>query len=205
MLQQLAPAFRMTVLITVLTGLIYPGVVTGACQLLFKTKADGSLIQQNGRIVGSSLLGQNFTRAGYFHPRPSAAGDQGYDPLASQGSNLGPTSRKLYERIRASSAQFRKENPSYRGPIPADAVTASASGLDPHISIQNARAQAARVAEARGVGVPAVEALIARKTEGRALGIFGEPRVNVLELNLELDSKFAKHASGSGASAHTLN
>ena len=132
MLQQLAPALRMTVLLTVLTGLVYPAVVTGLCQVLFRYRANGSLVVQNGQTAGSLLLGQNFTRPEYFHPRPSAAGNDGYDPTASSGSNLGPTSQKLYDRVKASAEQFRKENPDYTGPIPVDALTASGSGLDPH-------------------------------------------------------------------------
>ena len=117
MLQQLAPALRMTVLLTILTGLIYPGVVTGVCQLFFKSKANGSLIVRNGQVIGSTLIGQNFTRPEYFHPRPSAAGNDGYDPTRSGSSNLGPTNQKLYERVKASAAQFRKDNPDFTGPI----------------------------------------------------------------------------------------
>jgi potassium-transporting ATPase KdpC subunit len=192
MLQQLAPAFRMTVLLTVLTGLIYPGIITGLCQILFNSQANGSLISQNGQIIGSSLLGQNFTRPEYFHPRPSAAGTDGYDPTSSSGSNLGPTSQKLYDRVKASAEQFRKENPSYSGPIPADALTASGSGLDPHISVANAMAQAARVAKARGASTSTIESLIGSTTEGRDLGFLGESRVNVLKLNLQLDREFSK-------------
>ncbi len=192
MLKQLAPALRMTVLLTVLTGLLYPAVVTGLCQLLFKTQADGSLVLKNGQVIGSSLLGQNFTKPEYFHPRPSAAGNDGYDPTASQGSNLGPTSQKLYDRMKAAAAQFRNENPDFTGPIPADALTASGSGLDPDISVANAHIQAARVAKARGVSAPTIESLIASATAGRDLGFLGEPRVNVLKLNLELDSQFTK-------------
>ncbi len=187
MLQQLAPALRMTLLLTVLTGLIYPGLVTGLCQALFANQANGSLVVQNGQVVGSKLLGQNFTKPKYFHPRPSAAGNDGYDPTASQGSNLGPTSQKLVDRMKASAEQFRQENPGYRGAIPADAITASGSGLDPDISIANAQAQAARVAQARSISRAAVEALIASLTENRDLGFLGEPRVNVLALNLALD------------------
>src|ERR1700719_3466333 len=193
MLQQLAPALRMTVLLTVLTGLIYPGVVTGVCQLLFKNKANGSPIVRDSQVVGSTLIGQNFTRPEYFHPRPSAAGSDGYDPTASGGSNLGPTSEKLYDRVKASAAEFRKDNPDFTGPIPADALTASGSGLDPHISVANATAQAARVAKARGVSPATVSNLISSPTEGRSLGFLGEPRVNVLEVNLELDRQFPKH------------
>ena len=190
MLQQLAPALRMTVLLTILTGLIYPGIVTGVCQLLFKSKSNGSLIVQNGQVIGSRLIGQNFTRPEYFHPRPSAAGNDGYDPTASGGSNLGPTSQKLYDRVKTSAAQFRKDNPDFTGPIPADAVTASGSGLDPEISVANASAQAARVAKARGVSVATIGNLVSSATERRTLGFLGEPRVNVLALNLELDSRF---------------
>ena len=193
MLKQLAPALKMTVLLTVLTGLIYPGVVTGVCQVLFRSQANGSLVMQNGQIVGSSLLAQNFTRPEYFHPRPSAAGNDGYDPTSSSGSNLGPTSQKLYDRVKASAEQFRKENPDYTGPIPADALTASGSGLDPQISIANANAQATRVAKARGASESAIENLISTATEGRDLGFLGEPRVNVLKLNLVLDRQLPKH------------
>jgi potassium-transporting ATPase KdpC subunit len=193
MLQQLAPALRATVLFTVLTGLIYPGIVTGVCQVLFRNQANGSLIVQNGQVVGSSLLGQNFTRPEYFHPRPSSAGNDGYDPTASSGSNFGPTNQKLYDRVKASAEQFRKENPDYKGPIPADALTASGSGLDPHISVANAYAQAARVAKARSASASRIEALIASSIEGRDLGFLGEPRVNVLKLNLQLDQEMPKH------------
>jgi potassium-transporting ATPase KdpC subunit len=192
MLQQLAPALRMTVLLTILTGLIYPGAVTGLCQVLFKSKANGSLILHDRQVIGSALIGQNFTRPEYFHPRPSAAGNDGYDPTASQGSNLGPTNEKLYKRMETSAAQFRKENPDYLAPIPADALTASGSGLDPHISVANATIQATRVAKARSVGVAEIRKLISSATEGRALGFLGEPRVNVLALNLELDRKLPK-------------
>jgi K+-transporting ATPase ATPase C chain len=177
-----------------LTGLIYPGIVTGLCQALFAKQANGSLVTQNGQVVGSTLLGQNFAKPEYFHPRPSAAGDNGYDPAASQGSNLGPTSQKLADRMKASAAQFRKENPAYTGAIPADAITASGSGLDPHISIANAEAQAARIAEARSLKLADVESLINSSTENRDLGFLGEPRVNVLVLNLALDQHFPVRA-----------
>ena len=187
MLRQLIPALRMTALLTVLTGLIYPGVVTGLCQLFFREKANGSLIQRQGQILGSGLIGQNFTRPEYFHPRPSAAGN-GYDATASSGSNFGPTNQKLYDRVKAAAGQFHKDNPDYMGPIPADALTASASGLDPDISIANAEAQLMRVARARHLSRPVVEKLIASVTESRDLGLIGEPRVNVLRLNLALDA-----------------
>src|SRR5579875_1543588 len=192
MLQQLVPAFRMTVLLTILAGLLYPGLVTGACQLLFRHQANGSLLIENGQVIGSTLIGQNFTKPEYFHPRPSAAGTDGYDPTASQGSNLGPTSQKLYARMSAAAAQFRKENPAYSGPIPADALAASGSGLDPEISVANANAQAVRVAEARHVSSSRIETLVASATKSRDLGLLGEPRVNVLQLNLTLDRELNK-------------
>jgi K+-transporting ATPase ATPase C chain len=192
MFQQLMPALRMVLLLTAVTGLIYPGVVTGLCQVLFHDKANGSLVEHNGHVIGSSLLGQNFAKPEYFHPRLSAAGNDGYDASASGGSNLGVTSQKLADRMKASAAQFRKENPDYDGPIPADALTASASGLDPDISVANANAQAARVAKARGVDAAAIEAAIAAATENRDLGVLGEPRVNVLALNLKLDQQPAR-------------
>ena len=192
MRQQLFPALRMMLLFTVLTGLIYPGVVTGLCQMLFRSQANGSLITDNGQIVGSHLIGQNFTKPEYFHPRPSAAGANGYDATASGGSNLGPTSQKLYDRVKASAEQFRKENPDFQGPIPADALTASASGLDPEISVANAVAQTDRVAKARGTDAEMIRKLIDSSTENRTLGLLGEPRVNVLALNLALDRQFPK-------------
>jgi K+-transporting ATPase ATPase C chain len=189
MLKQLVPAFRMTLFLTILTGLIYPGLVTGLCQVLFANQANGSLITQNGQVIGSALLAQNFTKPEYFHPRPSAAGNDGYDPTASSGSNLGPTSQKLVDRMKASADQFRKENPTYTGAIPADAITASGSGLDPDISLANAQAQATRVASARGAQTSDIASLIAAQTENRGLGFLGEPRVNVLKLNLALDQR----------------
>ena len=190
MWKQLLPAVRMTLTLTVLTGLLYPGVVTGLSQLLFPTAANGSLVQQNGRIIGSALIGQNFTRSEYFQPRPSAAGNDGYDPTASGGSNFGPTSQKLADRVKASVEKFRKENPEYKGPIPSDLLTASASGLDPHLSPASAAAQAPRVARVRGVSQEQIQQLIAQSTEDRDLGFLGEPRVNVLRLNLALDDRF---------------
>lgn len=189
MWRHIAPAFKMMVVLTVLAGLIYPGVITGICQLVFHRQADGSLIRSNGAVIGSALIGQNFTRPQYFHPRPSAAGN-GYDPMASGASNLGPTSQALYDRVKASVAQFRRENPQFHGPIPADLVTASGSGLDPDISPAAAYAQARRVARARGVEPDQIRRLIREHTEGRQLGFLGEPRVNVLEINLALDARF---------------
>ena len=167
---QLSQAFRFTLLMTVLTGLIYPGVVTGLCQLLFPRPANGSLLEVNGEIKGSTLLGQNFSKPEYFHPRPSAAGNDGYDATASGGSNLGPTNQKLIDRVKADIAKFRQENPAYQGPIPADMLTTSASGLDPDISPASALAQAPRVAQARGATLDQVRQLIEAHTEGRQLG-----------------------------------
>src|SRR5262245_20111456 len=161
MWKELNPGFRMMVVMTVLTGVIYPAAVTAVAQLAFRDQANGSLIEANGRIVGSRLIGQNFSRPEYFHPRPSAAGEKGYDPTATGGSNLGPTSAKLIDRVKASIEQYRKENPDHTGSIPADAVTTSASGIDPDISPRNAEIQAARVARARGIGVEEVRALVA--------------------------------------------
>ena len=190
---QLAQAFRFTLLMTVLTGLIYPGVVTGFCQLLFSRQANGSLLAVNGKIVGSTLIGQNFSKPEYFRPRPSAAGNDGYDATSSSGSNLGPTNQKLVDRMKADITKFRKENPSYQGPIPADLLTTSASGLDPDISPASALAQAPRVAQVRGVSLEQMQQVISARTEWRQLGFFGEPRVNVLLLNLELDKRFPLH------------
>jgi K+-transporting ATPase ATPase C chain len=239
MLKELKPAFLMMVVMTVLTGLVYPAVITGIAQVIFPDQANGSLIVSNGQVVGSHLIGQNFSKPEYFHPRPSSAGS-GYDPTASAGSNLGPTSAKLingttktddkknevvdFDGIEDRIVHYCVDNDipyessvsldnfkdahgdlddvklikafnddktplvfTAKTPIPADAVTGSASGLDPHISPANAQAQAARVAKARGVPADQVQALVAQHTEGRSLGFLGEPRVNVLDLNLALD------------------
>ncbi len=190
MWRQIAPAFRITLFFTILTGLVYPGLVTGLCQVVFPNRANGSLVKINGQVVGSSLIGQNFAKPEYFHPRPSAAGSDGYDASASSGSNYGPTNQKLLDRVKASTEQFRKENPDYTGPIPADVVTTSASGLDPDISLASAEAQAARVAKARGISINQVLQVIRENSKGRVLGFLGEPRVNVLSVNLELDRQF---------------
>jgi len=192
MWQQMFRGFKMMLVLTVLTGLAYPLVVTGLCQVLFRERADGSLIRANGRIVGSPLIGQNFKNAEYFQPRPSTAGNDGYDPTASGAANFGPTSQKLADRVKDAVAAFRKANPGYTGPIPADLVTTSASGLDPDISPASAAAQAARVAGARGVSVDKIRSLIAQYTQGRDLGFLGEPRVNVLAIDLALDRDFPK-------------
>jgi K+-transporting ATPase ATPase C chain len=190
MLKQLVPGFRIILILTILTGVLYPGVVTGLCQLFFRQQANGSLIVKDGRIVGSSLIGQNFTEPEYFHTRPSAAGVEGYDASTSGGSNLGPTSRKLIDRIKGDVERFRKENPDYHGPIPSDMATASGSGLDPHISPASAQAQAFRVAKARGVAVDQVNRLIAQYIEAPSFGFLGDVRVNVLKLNLALNRHF---------------
>ncbi len=187
MWQQLGTGFKMMLVLTVLTGLLYPGVVTGLCQVFFPARANGSLVVANGHAIGSELIGQNFKKPEYFQPRPSAAGNDGYDPMASGASNLGPTSQKLADRVKDSVASFRKNNPDYTGPIPADLVTSSGSGLDPDISPASAEAQAARIAKARGIPVEQVRDLIAAHTQERDLGFLGEPRVNVLEINLALD------------------
>jgi K+-transporting ATPase ATPase C chain len=239
MWKELKPAFLMMLVMTVLTGLVYPAVITGIAQVVFRDQANGSLILSNGQVVGSRLIGQNFTKPEYFHPRPSAAGN-GYDPTASAGSNLGPTSSKLingttkmddkkievvdFDGIKDRIVHYCVDNDipydssipldgfkdaqgnlddvklikafnddkaplvfTPKTPIPADAVTASASGLDPHISPGNAQAQVARVAKARGISVEQVRDLMVQHTEGRSLGFLGEPSVNVLELNLALD------------------
>jgi len=191
MWNELKRGFLMMIVMTVLTGFLYPAVVTIIAQVLFREKANGSLIVADGQVIGSRLLGQNFTKPEYFHPRPSAAGS-GYDGTASGGSNLGPTSAKLIDRVKASIEQYRRENPDFTGLIPADAVTASASGLDPHISPRNAEIQAARVAKARGVATAEILALIEQRTEGRTLGFLGEPRLNVAEMNLALDERFPR-------------
>jgi K+-transporting ATPase ATPase C chain len=189
MKQILIPAVMLTLVITVLTGLVYPLVVTGLSQVLFPRQANGSLITAGGKIVGSELIGQKFTKPEYFHGRPSAAGSDGYDASNSGATNLGPTNQALINRVRDDIKKFRQENPTYTGPIPADLLTTSASGLDPHISPASAYAQVDRVAKARGVSADAIRQIVAGKVEGRQFGIFGEPRVNVLALNLELDRK----------------
>lgn len=243
MVKELKPGFLMMVVMTVLLGFLYPAVITVLSQVMFSYKANGSLVTVNGQVVGSRLIGQGFTKPEYFHPRPSAAG-AGYDPTASAGSNLGPTSAKLfngaiktekgtdsvaYDGIKVRIVHYCLENEiPYdssapldafkdasgnlddvklikafsdqkapltfvpKTPLPADAVTASASGLDPHISPRNAELQTARVARARGVSVDQVQSVVAQHTGGPSLGLFGEPYVNVLELNLALDERFPR-------------
>jgi K+-transporting ATPase ATPase C chain len=191
MWRQLLPGLRMTLVLTVLTGLIYPGIVTGLCQLLFPRQANGSLEYKDGKVIGSTLIGQNFTKPEYFQPRPSAAGN-GYDATASTGSNLGPTNQKLIDRVKVSVDKFHKENPSFTGTIPADLLTMSGSGLDPHLSPESVDAQVERVAKARGASAQDIRALVAQFTEGRDLGFLGEARVNVLRLNEALDARYHK-------------
>jgi K+-transporting ATPase ATPase C chain len=172
----------MIMLFTILTGLAYPLAMTGVAQVIAPNTANGSIVMKDGKPIGSELIGQAFTKDQYFWSRPSGAGN-GYDGASSSGSNLGPTSPKLMERIKTEAARYPGE-----GPVPADAVTASGSGLDPHITPENAHRQAARVAKARNLPVEQVSALIDKFTEGRTLGFIGEPRVNVLDLNLALDA-----------------
>jgi K+-transporting ATPase ATPase C chain len=192
MWQQILPGIRIKLFMTLVLGVLYPLAITGVSQVLFPHQANGSLITVGGKVVGSELIGQNFSEPEYFQPRPSAAGNNGYDPTASGGSNYGPTNQKLVDRVKASIDKFRKDNPDYIGPLPADLFTASASGLDPHISPASAAAQVARVAKARGVSADQVSQLVAQVAEPPDLGLLGEPRVNVLNLNLALDSKFPK-------------
>jgi K+-transporting ATPase ATPase C chain len=185
MKKNLIIAILMTIATTVLLGIIYPLLVTGLAQLLFPRQANGKLIEANGKVVGSQLIAQAFTGPGYFHPRPSAVS---YDPTNSNGSQLGPTNQKLIDRVKGEVAADRAENAGV--PVPIDLVTASASGLDPDITPAAAEFQLDSVAKKRGMTVEQLRALVDRHTEGRQFGILGEPRVNVLELNLELDQRF---------------
>jgi potassium-transporting ATPase KdpC subunit len=197
MLNQLRPAIVLLIVMTVLTGLVYPLAVTGIAQVVFPHQANGSLVEQDGKVVGSALIGQNFTEPKYFHGRPSATTDTDpnnasktipapYNAANSGGSNAGPTSKALIERVQSDVATLKKDNPA---PIPVDLVTTSASGLDPDITPAAAEFQITRVATARNLSVERVRGLVANAAEGRFLGIFGEPRVNVLKLNLALDAR----------------
>ena len=185
MLSELKPALRMTLVLAVVTGLVYPLLVTALAGVLLPYQASGSLIVRNGTVIGSELIGQSFSQARYFQPRPSAAGTTGYDPTASGGSNLGPLDRRLVERIKDTATRLRVENPAR--PVPVDLVTTSGSGLDPHITPAAAEFQVPRVAGARGLAAEQVRELVRHETEGRQWGILGEPRVNILRLNLALD------------------
>ena len=187
MKKNLITAVLMTVATTILLGIIYPLVVTGLAQVIFPKRANGQLIQKDGRTVGSRIIGQGFVGAGYFHSRPSAAGN-GYDAANSGGSNLGPTNQKLMDRVKGDVASAQGDNPTEL--VPIDLVTTSASGFDPHITPAAAEFQLPRVAKERGTTVDQLHALLAKHTEDRQFGLLGEPRVNVLELNLELDERF---------------
>jgi len=181
-------AVKMTIVLTLLTGIAYPVVMVGLAHLFFPTQANGSLIVRERKVVGSSLLGQNFSSGRYFHGRPSAAGDKGYDAANSSGSNLGPTNKRLIETVRSRASTLRENEPGINhGQIPVDLVTASGSGLDPEITPAAAEIQVPRIAKARGLSEDAVRSVVRTHTRGRVLGILGEPGVNVLGLNLALD------------------
>jgi potassium-transporting ATPase KdpC subunit len=189
LVRQTRTAVLMLIAITIIAGIVYPLAITGFAQVLFPYQANGSLLKDgSGNVIGSALLGQNFADARYFHPRPSAAGSNGYDATSSGGSNLGPTNQKLIDAVQQRAIAYRQENGlAPDAQVPVDAVTASASGLDPDISPANAYLQATRVAQARGLSESQVKSLIDQHTQGRTFGILGEPRVNVLELNMALD------------------
>jgi K+-transporting ATPase ATPase C chain len=187
MMKNLVTAILMTIVTTVLLGLIYPLVVTGIAQVIFHDKANGQLIERDGQVIGSRIIGQPFTSPGYFRSRPSAAGANGYDAAGSAGTNYGPTNKKLIDRVKADAEKAQAENPGR--PVPVDLVTTSASGLDPHISPAAAEFQIPRVARERGISEDEVRRVVAEFTEGRQFGFLGEPRVNVLSLNLALDER----------------
>ena len=190
MLKSIYRSFVLTGLLLLIVSGIYPALVTGVGRLFFPNQAEGGLLRINGLVIGSVLIGQTFTQPKYFHPRPSAAGDNGYDATNSSGPNLGPTNKKLVDRITAAVIQAKAENPVVAGQlVPVDMVTASASGLDPHISPENARYQAPRVAAARGARIDNIYKLIDKHTELPFLGILGQPTVNVLLLNYDLDEQ----------------
>jgi K+-transporting ATPase ATPase C chain len=187
MIKHLGISLRVTIFSIVLLGVAYPLAMTALAEALFPKQANGSLVTVNGRVVGSSIIGQLWTKPQYFHGRPSAAG-KGYDPTATGGTNLGPSSKKLIDSTRATIAALEKENPEAKGPPPIDLVTSSGSGIDPDVTPEGAYWQAPRVAKARHLNVDEITTLIAEHVRGRTFGILGEPRVNVLELNLALDA-----------------
>jgi potassium-transporting ATPase KdpC subunit len=188
-------AIRTTIVTLVLTGLVYPFVMTGLAQILFPWRANGSLVtDEKGQVVGSELIAQGFANPAYFQPRPSAAGENGYDATSSSGSNLGPTSKKLQGRINDDLKRLKEENPGATGAVPAELVTASASGLDPHLSPEAMLWQVPRVAKARGITAERVKAVVDANVEHRTFGILGEPRINVLLVNLALDRQFGRPA-----------
>jgi K+-transporting ATPase ATPase C chain len=189
-MKQFRASLTLLVLFVVLTGLAYPLAMTGIGQTIFRDQANGSLVERDGKIVGSSLIAQPFAQDKYFHPRGSSAGEKGFDAAGSSGSNLGPISKKLIDRVEGDLKTWREKNGS--APVPVDAVAQSSSGLDPHITPANALAQVGRIAKARGLGEDQVRRLVEQRIEGRALGFMGEPRVNVLLLNLALDRLSAR-------------
>jgi potassium-transporting ATPase KdpC subunit len=192
---QVTVALRMTLLTLFLTGIAYPLAITGLTRIVLPWRSGGSLVLRDGRVIGSELIGQGFENPAHFQGRPSAAGAAGYDAAASSGSNLGPTSRALRDRMAAQVTRLIAANPDAPGPVPIELVTASGSGLDPHLSPQAARWQAPRVAALRGINLSDVQALIEEHVEGRDLALLGEPRVNVLLLNLDLDRHFPQRAA----------
>jgi len=194
-MKTMAIALRTTIVTLVLTGLLYPFAMTGLAQVLFPWRANGSLVtDEKGQVVGSELIAQGFANPAYFQPRPSAAGEKGYDATSSSGSNLGPTSKKLQDRIIGDIERLKGENPEASSPIPVELVTASASGLDPHLSPEAMRWQVPRVSKARGIAAERVKAVVDANVEGRTFGILGEPRVNVLLGNCALDRQFGRPA-----------